>query len=118
MWWVPTVISAVCIVGGAGAAARWLPDLASGTIGGLAFLLVCGLLAGALDLAALHVYSTVKDLESASSHFTGQFLASDLELLLRDVGILAGFAGVIFLIAPKPSGEPAPSDAPVSSDQA
>jgi hypothetical protein len=105
VWWIPVAVFVVCFGGGALAAARWLPDLAPGPIGGLAFFLVCGLLGAALALLGLHVYGTVRLIEatSGSSVFEshGEALASGLTSILFESGMISGIAAVTYLLAPR-----------------
>jgi hypothetical protein len=72
---VPVLVFLGCLSAGVVAGARWLPDLAAGQVGGLAFFLVCGMLGAALGLLGVHIY-------------------------VFEVGSLLGFAAVIYLLAP------------------
>jgi hypothetical protein len=38
---------------------RWLPDLAPGPVGSMAFFIVVGLFSAALSMAGLHTYSVI-----------------------------------------------------------
>jgi len=104
---IPAAVFVVCLVVGVGASARWLPDLAAGPIGGLAFFVVCGLLGAALALVGLHVYSIVEGL-SHSGGFTevrnqkAEILASGLQSMLWDAGSLFGLAFAVYLLALAP----------------
>jgi hypothetical protein len=104
MWWIPTLISVVCIAGGAGAASRWLPDLETGPVGGLAFFAVCGLLGGALDVVGLHIYLIVNGLAGFGG--PGPILASELDQTLIEAGILFGLAALVYLVAARRSSQP------------
>lgn len=106
---LPTLIAAICLFAGVAAAVRWLPDLAEGSVGGLAFFAVCGLLGAALALLGLHIYSIVEDLNKLGER--GPILASGLESMLWDTGSLVGLAIAIYLLAPraKTGGERAPN---------
>jgi hypothetical protein len=59
---IPIVICAVCFAAGASAAALWLPDLAQGSVGGVAFVVVCGLIGAALSAAGLDIYEIVREM--------------------------------------------------------
>jgi hypothetical protein len=59
------VIAVVCFFAGAGAASRWLPDLAPGPVGGLAFFAVCGLFGAALAALGVNVDYLVRTLEGS-----------------------------------------------------
>jgi|SRR5271155_4975266 len=112
---IPAVIFLACMGAGVVAASRWLPDLAEGPVGGLAFFVVCGLLSAALGLVGLHIYSIVNEL----NHFGGfaglrnekaELLASGLEDMLWEAGSLFGLAIAVYLLAPPAEvvNEPAP----------
>jgi len=102
---IPAVIFLACVGAGVVAAARWLPDLAVGPVGGLAFFVVCGLMGAALGLVGLHIYSIVNQL----NHFEGfaglrnekaELLASGLAAMLWEAGSLFGLAIAVYLLAP------------------
>jgi hypothetical protein len=98
---VPILIFALCFGAGAVASARWLPDLAPGQIGGLVFLVVTGMLAAALALVGLHVYSIVHELNTAAMHNEeAEIIAGGLRNLLWQAGTIFGLACAIFLLAP------------------
>jgi hypothetical protein len=100
----------VCFGVGLTAAANWLPDLAPGPVGGMAFLAVCLLLGAALAMVGLHTYTLIDDLSSPQSGFDEpEFLATVLRNILEDAGTLLGLAGIIYLLAPPgESGEDEP----------
>jgi hypothetical protein len=101
---VPSVIFVVCLCAGVWASSRWLPPLAEGVVGDIAFFAVCGLLGAALGLAGLHIYSTVRVVEDFGGGLSGEgkgdFLANELTELLFQVGSIFGFALVVYLLAP------------------
>ena len=105
---IPVVIFVACLVAGVAISSHWLPDLAVGPVGGLAFFVVCGLLSAAFGLVGLHIYSIVDQL----NHFGGfgvlrnekaEILAAGLENMLWEAGSLFGLAIVVYLLAP-PAG--------------
>jgi hypothetical protein len=98
---VPIVIFAACLAVGAWAASRWLPSLASGMVGGLAFLAVCGLIGAALALVGVHVYLIVRAAERNFGTERAEIVAQGLTLLLWEAGSLLGFAWAVYLLAPK-----------------
>jgi hypothetical protein len=114
---VPVLVLLACFAAGVICASRWLPDSASGPVGGLAFFTVVGLFSAALGIAGLHGYSIVRDLETGPSGGgldRAEILADGLQALLLDAGMLIGLAGIVFLLAPAPDDE---ADAPsVSTD--
>lgn len=97
---VPVVIFIVCVGAGVAAGARWLPNLADGQVGGLAFFVVCGLLGAALGLVGLHVFLIVEDL----NHFRGggraEIVAIELRSMLWEAGSVLGLASAVYLLAP------------------
>jgi hypothetical protein len=98
---VPIVICTACFAAGSVAAARWLPDLARGPRGGLAFLTVCGLIGAALSLAGLNIYEIV---ELRGFRDDSGIVAVGLVALLRDSGTMVGVAAVVYLLAPARQG--------------
>jgi hypothetical protein len=99
---VPIVIFLACLGGGVTAAARWLPDLAAGPRGGLAFFAVCGLLGAAAGIAGLHIYSIINSINEFKSldGGNGEIVASGLASMLWEAGTLLGLATLIYLLAP------------------
>lgn len=98
---IPVVIFVVCLCAGVVAGTRWLPALAAGVVGGLAFFVVCGLLGAALALVGLHVYSIVEDVNAFSGLKHGEVVAGGLASMLWESGSLAGVAAVVYLLAPR-----------------
>jgi hypothetical protein len=101
---IPVVIFVACLGVGVGASSRWLPDLATGPVGGLAFFAVCGLLGAALGLVGLHIYSIVEELNNIGGSFGGigkaDVVAAGLESMLWEAGSLFGLAFAVYLLAP------------------
>jgi hypothetical protein len=105
---VPVLIFFVCFVAGVTSAARWLPDLAPGPIGGLAFFTVVGLFSAALSIAGLHAYSIINELTNSPPGLDdskAELLAGGLRNILIDTGTLFAFAGIVFLLAPVDDSE-------------
>jgi len=105
---IPVLIFVGCMTAGVFVAARWLPDLAAGSVGGLAFFTVCGLLGAAAGMLGLHIYSIIEALGRFTSRGGGLFggegaiLAGQLQSLVFDVGSLLALAGIVYLLAPAP----------------
>jgi hypothetical protein len=102
----PLVIFVVCLAVGVVAGSRWLPELAAGPVGGLAFFVVCGLLGAALGVVGLHVYSIVEELDRFGSRGfvgfgNGEIVATGLRGMLFEAGSLLGLAGAVYLLAPR-----------------
>ena len=97
------VVFFACFIGGVLASSRWLPDLAQGSVGGVAFLAVCGLLGAALGVVGLEVLSTVRNLEGIHGRLDSEVLTQGLVLILRDGGTLLGLAAIVYLLAPSPA---------------
>lgn len=98
---VAILIFLVCLIGGTVASARWLPDLPQGTVTGLAFFVVCGLLGAALSTVGLHIYSTAHELEHIGEPFmnSGQIFAGEIRSMLFEAGALVGLAAILYLLA-------------------
>lgn len=113
---IPSAIFVVCFSTGVWASSRWLPPLAEGAVGGIAFFGVCGLLGAALGLAGLHIYSTVRTVEGLGgglpSEAKGDLLASGLAQLLFEVGSIFGLALVVYLLAPPAETVEEPAESP------
>ncbi len=99
---VPVLVFVVCFWLGVVASARWLPNLAPGPVGGVAFFGVIGLLSGALALAGLHIYSIIHELDANELHVDkAEIVAGGVRNLLWEAGTLAGLGLVAFLLAPE-----------------
>lgn len=91
----------VCFGVGLTAAASWLPHLAAGRVGGMAFVTVCVLLGAALGMVGLHTYSLISELRHATSGTSEpEILAAILRNILLEAGTLLGLAGIVYLLAP------------------
>jgi hypothetical protein len=101
---IPVIIFVASMTAGVVVAAHWLPDLAAGSVGGLAFFAVCGLVGAATGVFGLHIYSIVED--SGLFGPRAEFIASDLQVMAVNVGSLLGFAGIVYLLAPAPELDP------------
>jgi hypothetical protein len=102
---VPVLIFVVALSAGAVAAARWLPDLAAGPVGGLAFFVVCGLSGAGLGLFGVHLYLIVEEAKRATGgvYPKGVFIAAGIRAMTFEVGSLFGLASIVYLLAPRPS---------------
>jgi predicted phage tail protein len=99
---IPIVIFVVCVSAGVFASSRWLPDLAGGTIGGLAFFVVCGLLGASLEVVGVQIYLIVKQAEVLGRLGDSEALVAEgLSALLWQAGVLLGLAAVVYLLAPR-----------------
>jgi hypothetical protein len=111
---VPLVIFIVCVGAGVAASARWLPELATGRVGGMAFFVVCGLLGAAVGLVGLRVFSIVEEMDSFRMAARAEVLAGGLGTMLWEVGSVLGIASVVYLLAPgTEDGEAPVSDSSV-----
>lgn len=112
---VPILVFVACFGIGITASARWLPDLGPGTVGGVAFFLVSGLLGAALGLSGLGIYSIVREIHAFGGALTnggiattsGEILADGLRSILVESGTLVGLAGIVYLLAPPGPDDPA-----------
>jgi hypothetical protein len=101
---VPALVFLACFGGGIFAATRWLPELARGPVGGIAFFAICGLLAAGLGIVGLHIYLLAREIEAFgdASGLTnrGSLLASGLLSIMLDAGTIFGLATIAYLLAP------------------
>jgi hypothetical protein len=103
---IPIVIFVLCLSGGAVAAAKWLPALDAGSVAGLAFFAVCGLLGLALALLGEHVYLIANELKHASTGAEAglskaELLGGGLRNIALDEGTVLGIAFAVYLLAPR-----------------
>jgi len=100
---VPVLIFLVCFAVGTVATARWLPVLAPGKIGGLAFFVVTGMLAAALSLVGVRIYAIINQLNHIEGHVEqSEIIAVGIRDILWQAGTIFGLACVIYLLAPSP----------------
>src|SRR4051794_34648291 len=96
---VPPVVFVVCLAAGVYASSRWLPDLAAGPMGTLAFFAVCGLLGAAAAVFGLDVYGIVENLsEGFGSLDKSRIFADGLESLMWQTGVLVALALAVYLL--------------------
>jgi hypothetical protein len=104
---IPIAIFAVCLCAGVAGSARWLPPLADGPVGGIAFFAVCGLLGAGLALVGLHIYLIVEQLDHVVGGLggirKGDVVANGVQDLLFDAGAIFALALVVYLLAPRDS---------------
>jgi hypothetical protein len=93
---VPVLVFLTCVTAGVVTAARRLPDLGEGTVGGLAFLVVCGLLGAALGLVGLHIYTVVHDIGRFGGSANTEIVAQGLAGMLWEAGSLLGIAAAVY----------------------
>ena len=102
---IPAVVFVVCFIGGIWAATRWLPGIARGPVGDIAFFAICGLIGAGLGVVGLHIYTTVRELEETGGlpRFDDRagLLASGLLQILLDGGTVLGLATIAYLLAPR-----------------
>lgn len=101
---VPVVIFVVCFAAGAVAGTVWLPSLAAGSVGGLAFFAICGLLGAGLGVIGDHLYIVVEALQHEAPRFGGIEVASVLSDMLFEAGAVLGLGVVIYLLALRSAG--------------
>lgn len=104
---VPVVLFLACFAAAIVAVDRWLPDLAQGRVGGIAFFTVSGLLGAAAGLVGLHIYEIIRELTLLPNELLPNervnkpdVIAIGLEEMLRDVGTIVGLAAAVYLLAP------------------
>jgi hypothetical protein len=99
---VPILIFVGCMAAGVFVAARWLPALEGGPVGGLAFFAVCGLVGAGLAVIGLHTYEIVEALDRPEVPGKGLLLSDGLRVMLYEAGLLFGVAIAVYLLAPAP----------------
>ena len=97
---IPPIVFFGCFIVGIYTSTRWLPGLAGGTVGGLAFFAVCGLLALALAVVGLSIEDAVRAFED-EGRFGREILSGSLANIGGDAGPVFGLACVVYLLAPK-----------------
>ena len=98
------IVAVVCFSAGAVASARWLPALAEGPVGTIAFFVVCGLSGAALATVGIHFDGLARELERTgldSSTLETSIVADRLIGAFFDGGALGALALIAYLIAPK-----------------
>jgi hypothetical protein len=105
---VPIVIAVACFAVGVIASSRWLPDLDAGTLGTIAFFVICGLCGAVVAIVGAYIYLVVRDIEQSGRLEILNPVAGLLAAMLRDGGTVAGLALIAYLLAPKPLREVAP----------
>lgn len=101
------IVAVVCFIAGLWAATAWLPALAPGPVGTLAYFVVCGLAGAIPALAAIHIWELVNGLETTSIG-ASTIVAARLVDVLWECGSLAALASITYLLAPE--AEPDVSD--------
>ena len=96
------------LCGGRGRRSRWLPDLDAGTLGTIAFFVVCGLCGAVVAIVGIEIDAIVRETRHTSGEFVGVIVTSRLALIMADGGMVAGLALIAYLLAPKPPREAAP----------
>jgi hypothetical protein len=106
------IVAVVCFVAGTYASSRWLPELAPGPVGTIAFFVVCGLSGAALGLVGINIDQLVRGLEESegSGRLRALIVSNGLTDILRDAGTIAGLALIGYLLAPKAPRERARED--------
>jgi len=113
---VLVIIAIACFLAGAMAASRWLPDLAAGPVGTMAFFVICGLCGAVVGLFGLNIDAMIKQAEGIGHGQEQLAVAVGLLDILRDCGPLAAFALIAFLLAPRPSDQPDRIPVPDTTD--
>jgi hypothetical protein len=98
---VVIVVAVACFSVGILAVTRWLPELAEGPVGTMAYFVVCGLSAAAVGLVGISIEQIVRGVETSSGRFKEFVVAGGLTSILRDAGTVAGLALIGYLLAPK-----------------
>jgi len=105
---VAVLVFAGCFFAGVLVAARLLPDLERGTLGGLVFLLVCGMSGASAALVGMHIYLAVQQASESSGRVATVIVSSELTAMLWEVGVLLGIGAILYLLAQHLPGTAAP----------
>jgi hypothetical protein len=101
---VPALVFLVCFCGGVWASTQWLPGLARGPVGDIAFFAICGLIGAGLGVVGLHIYLTARELKESNGPGLGGnsgVLADGLLEILLNGGTVLGLATIAYLLAPR-----------------
>jgi hypothetical protein len=119
------IVAVACFTAGTFAATRWLPDLESGPVGGIAFFVVCGLCGAVLALLGINVDSIVRELQESggfgglrtNTRLETSILSQGLLSIMRDCGTVGALTLIAYLLASKQSipQDPAGGDAPAAA---
>jgi hypothetical protein len=108
---VSLLVIFACFAGGIMVAAQWLPPLATGLVGGFAFVSVVGLLGAALTQVGLSLYLTVRELHHLPSGLSeAEVFAVGVRNAIDNGGLLFGLACAVFLLAPRDNEPDADAD--------
>jgi len=112
---VPALIVIVVFGASAVASARWLPRLAAGPVGHLAFAVVCGLIAATMALIGAEIYLTMRAIGNATAigglgAHKADLFASGVVDTLRGAGPLVGLAAAVYLLGPGPDDDVSSED--------
>jgi hypothetical protein len=99
---VLAIVVVACFIAGVWAATTWLPPLADGPVGTIAYFVICGLVGVVLAIVGIRVWGIVHELEEARRLISSStILADSLGALLCESGSLAALTLVAYLLAPK-----------------
>lgn len=94
------IVAVACFIGGMWAATTWMPALAEGPVGTLAYFVVCGLAGAVVAVLGIHVWQI--------GHIA-KIKEGPKYLHEEGIGTLAGVALIAYLLAPKaPPSDPKP----------
>jgi hypothetical protein len=100
---IPILIFLVTFAGGAMLAARLLPALAPGRVGGLAFFVVCGLAGAGLSVFGLDIYHLARQLHLNNPDTglsNGDLITTGVRSAIFEGAELFAFGAAVYLLAP------------------
>lgn len=98
----PVLVIFACFAGGITFAARWLPPLTVGVVGGFAYFAVVGLFGAALTQVGLNLYLMVHQLHYLPSGISeAEVLAIGARNAIYNGGLLFALGCAVFLLAPR-----------------
>jgi hypothetical protein len=97
------IVAAGCFIAGTWAATKWLPPLADGPVGTLAYFVVCGLAGAVLAVVGIHVWQIghIAKVKEGPSYLHEESIIGYVDSLIWEAGTLAGVALVAYVLAPK-----------------
>jgi len=105
------IVAVACFIGGMWAATRWMPALAGGPVGTLAYFVVCGLAGAVVAVLGIHVWQIghIAKIKEGPKYLHEEGIIGYVDSLMWEVGTLAGVALIAYLLAPKaPASDPKP----------
>jgi hypothetical protein len=97
------IVAVVCFIGGMWAATTWLPPLAEGPVGTLAYFVVCGLAGAVIAVVGIHVWQIghIAKVKEGPKYLHEEGIIGYVDSLMWETGTLAALAFIAYLLSPK-----------------